>query len=231
MHQGPSTRPRVRWGLWDFAIAWGCGLIGSIVGATIVFGARKPLQLIVLLVAQNAAVIAYLVWVGRAKGVGTLFANFGFTVRLGDAAWFLVGVGLQLVSLIPTQLLVEAHGESAKQDVVRVADHAHGIEIPLIILGIAVLAPVTEELLFRGLLLRSLLRRVDPGMAVFASALIFGLIHVLGDPSVGTLYALPAIILLGLVSGIQAVRTGELSRSILLHMGFNTLTLVFLFAG
>ena len=102
VHQGPSTRPRVRWGLWDFAIAWGCGLVGSIVAATIVFGARKPLQLIVLLVAQNAAVIAYLVWVGRAKGVGSLFANFGFTVRLADAAWFLVGVGLQLVSLIPT---------------------------------------------------------------------------------------------------------------------------------
>ena len=67
-------------------------------------------------------------------------------------------------------------------------------------------------------------------MAVFVSALIFGLIHALGDPSVGTLIALPAIILLGLVSGIQAVRTGELSRSILLHMGFNTLTVVFLFA-
>ena len=40
----------------------------------------------------------------------------------------------------------------------------------------------------------------------------------------GTLIALPAIILLGIVSGYQAVRTGNLSRSILLHMGFNALS-------
>ena len=53
----------------------------------------------------------------------------------------------------------------------------------------------------------------------------------LGDPSIGTLYRVAGDHPAGLVSGIQAVRTGELSRSILLHMGFNTLTLVFLFAG
>ena len=35
--------------MWDFAIAWVCGLVGTLVGATVVFGARKPLQLVVLL--------------------------------------------------------------------------------------------------------------------------------------------------------------------------------------
>jgi len=215
--------------LWDFAIAYGCGLLGAIVALSFLVGVRKPLELIVVLFAQNAAIIAYLVWVGRHKGVGSLFANFGFVVRVTDFSWFFVGVGLQLVSFIPTALLVAAHGHTAKQDVVNTAKNAHGIEIPLILLGVAVLAPVTEELLFRGLLLRGLLRRMEPGMAVFLSALIFGLVHVFGDPSVGTLIALPVIILLGVVSGVQAVRTGELSRSILLHMGFNALTAVLLF--
>ena len=91
------------------------------------------------------------------------------------------------------------------------------------------LAPIAEELLFRGALLRSLLRKLSPDHAVFVSALVFGLVHVLGDPSVGTLIALPAIMLLGVVSGYQAVKTGDLSRPIMLHMGFNTLS-VFLFA-
>jgi len=27
--------------MWDFAIAWVCGLVGTLVGATVVFGARK----------------------------------------------------------------------------------------------------------------------------------------------------------------------------------------------
>jgi len=90
--------------------------------------------------------------------------------------------------------------------------------------------PLTEELLFRGTLLRSLLRKITPDAAVLVTAAIFGLVHVLGDPSVGTLIALPAIILLGVVSGVQAVKTGTLSRSILLHMGFNALSVVLLFA-
>ena len=92
------------------------------------------------------------------------------------------------------------------------------------------LAPITEELLFRGALLRALLRKTDPDRAVFIAATAFGLVHVLGDPSVGSLVALPAIILLGVVSGYQAVKTGTLSRSIMLHMGFNALSAVLLFA-
>ena len=114
----------------------------------------------------------------RAKGVGSLSADFGFVVRVTDIAWFFVGIGVQLVSLIPTQLLVEAHGEAAKQDVVKIADRAHGVGIVLIFLAVAVLAPVAEELLFRGLLLRCLLRRMEPGPAVFLSAVIFGVVHV-----------------------------------------------------
>ena len=47
----------------------------------------------------------------------------------------------------------------------------------------------------------------------------------------GTLIALPAIILLGVVSGYQAAKTGNLSRSILLHVGFNALSVVFLFTN
>ena len=81
-----------------------------------------------------------------------------------------------------------------------------------------------EELLFRGLLLRSLARRVTALQAVTISALVFALAHPLFDPSLGTLAVVPALFALGAVSGVVALRTGELSRSILLHVGFNLLT-------
>ena len=58
---------------------------------------------------------------------------------------------------------------------------------------------------------------------------MFGLAHLAGDPSVGTLIAFPVLVVLGLLSGYQAYATGRLSRSILLHMGFNALTVVLLF--
>jgi membrane protease YdiL (CAAX protease family) len=99
-----------------------------------------------------------------------------------------------------------------------------------VILAVAALAPIAEELLFRGALLRALQRKTTPGWAVFVSAVVFGLVHVIGDPSVGSLIALPVIVLLGLVCGYQAVVTGDLCRPIMLHMGFNALSAVLLFA-
>ena len=111
----------------------------------------------------------------------------------------------------------------------KIADKSHGVVIPLIVLGVAILAPVAEELLFRGVLLRALLRRTEPDRAVLVSALVFGLIHVIGDPSLGSIVALPVLVGLGIVLGYEAVRTGDISRSILLHVGFNTLTAVLLF--
>ena len=229
MQPDPTTRPRVRWGLWDVALAWVAGLVGALVASALVVDARRPVKLIVVLVGQNAAIIAYLFVIARQKGLGSLRRDFGFTARVADIPWFFIGVGLQLFSLIPTSILIAVHGTDAKQDVVKIADRAHGIEIPLIILGVAVLAPVTEELLYRGVLLRGLLRRMDAPRAVLLSALIFGLVHAVGDPSLGTLIAIPSIMLLGVVSGYQAAQTGDLSRSIMLHMGFNALTAALLF--
>jgi hypothetical protein len=232
----PGGRPRITWGIGDAIAAWFAGLVVSVIAGAAVTGEPKPTQLLVLLAVQDGTVIAWLAAAARRKGAGSLRADFGFTFLpeeggvATDAGWVLAGIGLQLASLIPISLLVSVHGEDAKQDVVNIADRAHGIQVPLIILAVAVLAPVTEELLFRGALLRSLQRRMTPDWAVFVSALVFGLVHLVGDPSIGSLIAFPAIMLLGLVSGYQAVRTGDLSRSIMLHIGFNALSAVLLFA-
>jgi membrane protease YdiL (CAAX protease family) len=232
----PRARPAVTWGIGDVIAAWAAGFLASLVAAAFVIDARRPVQLLVLLVTQDGAMIAWLAMVARRKGVGSLAADFGFRLVPSEGSplavipWFFAGVGLQLVALIPVQLLIQIHGETAKQDVVKVADRSSGIEVPLVILAVAVLAPVAEELLFRGALLRELLRKTTPGWAVFVSAVVFGLVHVIGDPSVGSLIALPVIVLLGLVCGYQAVRTGDLCRPIMLHMGFNSLSAVLLFA-
>jgi membrane protease YdiL (CAAX protease family) len=198
---------------------------------------NRPNTLIVLICAQNLAIIAWLAAVARRKGTGTLRSDFGLELRrpvgawVSDLPWFFIGIGLQLLAALPINWLEDVYGHTAKQDVVKTADHATGWQVPVLVLAIVLLAPLTEELLFRGTLLRSLLRKVDPAMAVFVAAVVFGLVHALGDPSIGTVIALPAIILLGVVSGYQAVSTGSLSRSVLLHVGFNALSVVFLFTN
>lgn len=214
------------------------GLLVSVVAGAIFVNPdnpNSPTTLLVLLASQNFSIIAWLAMVARRKGSGSLRVDFGLTFRparggwFDDIPWFFIGIGLQLAVLLPIGLLDSIYGHRAQQAVVHTADQALGWQVPLIILSIVVLAPVTEELLFRGVLLRSLLRKTTPDRAVFITAVIFGLVHVIGDPSIGSLVALPAIILLGVVSGYQAVKTGNLSRSMLLHMGFNALSAVLLF--
>jgi membrane protease YdiL (CAAX protease family) len=67
---------------------------------------------------------------------------------------------------------------------------------------------------------------MTPAWAIFVAAIAFAAVHPLGDPAIGSLIAVPAILGLGLVSGYLAVKTQDLSRSILLHAGFNLLTVI-----
>jgi membrane protease YdiL (CAAX protease family) len=234
----PGARRQIRWGVGDAILAFAVGLVVSLIAAAFVLDPdhpNDPTTLVVLICSQNFAIVAWLTLVARRKGTGSLRTDFGLTLRRPPAAWFadlpffFLGIGIQIAALIPIGLLESLYGHTAKQDVVKTAQEGRGWQIPVLALAIVVLAPLTEELLFRGTLLRSLLRKISPEHAVFVSAVAFGLVHVAGDPSVGSLIALPAIIVLGVVSGYQAAKTGTLSRSILLHTGFNALSAVLLF--
>ena len=228
----PGERPRITWGIGDVVAAWFAGIVVSLVAGSFVGpGTTTPVELSFLLVAQDGTMIAWLAFVAGRKGLGSLEADFGLRlVQRGktwtnNLQWYFTGVGLQLVWIPALVLLQEVHGDVARQEAVRIAARSTGLGIPLIFLAVGILAPVAEELLYRGALLRSLLRKTTPGWAVFVSAAVFALVH-FGDPSIGTVMAFPAILSLGLVSGYQATKTGDLSNSIMLHMGFNTLSLI-----
>ncbi len=83
----------------------------------------------------------------------------------------------------------------------------------------AVVAPVAEEVFFRGFLYAGLRGRWGLGWGLAVSALIFGLAHLM--PGV-----LVPIALLGVVLAWLYEVTGSLWPSILLHMAINGLALV-----
>jgi len=233
----PAPAVALRWGLPDALIAWVAGFVCAllaIVPIAIMAASRAQVPdsgiptdlevpaLILGLVAQNLGIIGTLALIARTKGRGSLRADFGLSVRSRDLAWVAAGLGFSLVAgwmLLPITELADLSGSS--QEVVRQFENANGIEVPLFALGVVLLAPLAEELLFRGALLRGLVRRTTPARAVFLSALIFALVHVIGDPD--TYYYVPAFLLLGLVSGWRAMKTGNLSQSVMLHVGFNLL--------
>jgi CAAX protease family protein len=75
---------------------------------------------------------------------------------------------------------------------------------------IGVVAPLTEEPLFRGLMLRGLLRRHGPWPAIGATAVLFALMHL--NP-----WQAPAAVGLGLLFGWWTLRTGSLVPALLGH--------------
>lgn len=83
----------------------------------------------------------------------------------------------------------------------------------------AVGAPILEELVFRGLVLGALRRRIGDAGAVVASGVLFGLLHLSEPAAVGPL------VLLGLGLGWLRVRSGSLAPAVALHMGNNGLAL------
>ena len=138
-------------------------------------------------------------------------------LRVDIRDWWAVfaGLGLFVVGSLMILPLVDLANES--QQVVQDLEQASGAKL-------AVIAPICEELLFRGLLLRALRRRLEPVPAVAIQALVFALAHPLLSPTVGDLAVVPALFLLGLASGVAATRKGDLSASILMHIGFNLVT-------
>jgi len=91
----------------------------------------------------------------------------------------------------------------------------------LLWLGAALVAPLSEELFFRGLI-QTFLRQATgrPWAAVVLAALVFGIAH---NPQP---HAVPTITVLGLILGVSYERTGSLVAPMTLHVLFNLKTLV-----
>ncbi|MGQ0825207.1 MAG: lysostaphin resistance A-like protein [Actinomycetota bacterium] len=179
-------------------------------------------------VGQFGAYAVALVAISRRRGSGSLRRDCGLELRARD--WWCVpaGAGLLIVAgavLYPLTRLVDD-----EQAVVEDIRDAPGAEVAVLVVIAVLLAPVFEELVFRGLLLRALLGRVDTGAAIALCAGIFAVLHVLLDLSLGTVVRLPALAAVGAVTATLVVRSGSLSPAILFHLGFNSCSVIAILA-
>jgi membrane protease YdiL (CAAX protease family) len=234
----PATTPaRIAWGVPDAVLCWLAGYFGAFVVSLPLYvghgGADLDSKLVfgVVLPAQQLAVVLAVLYVSRLKGQKSLAGDFGFRIRLRDAKALVVGATLEVgltVTLYPI-LRLDPHAKN-QQLLTDLSTHRDAATVVLFVVGAVILAPLVEELLFRGVLLRSLLRKVTPATAVLVSAIVFALVHLAGDPN--TLPFLPALTGLGVALALVALRTGDLSASIFIHAGFNlTTTVLFLASG
>ena len=91
---------------------------------------------------------------------------------------------------------------------------------PIGILVLCIIAPIAEEYLFRGLMMRKMLKwNISPWYAIIASSIMFGLIHL--NPA-----QIPGPIILGIVMAWMCYRTKSLIPGIIIHITNNTLCLI-----
>ena len=117
-----------------------------------------------------------------------------------------------LVSTGLTALLEGLTGASAANAVEEIVT---GSDLWATLLFAVILAPLTEELLFRRLIAERL-RPYGDKTALLLSAALFALMH-------ASLYQFVYAFLLGLVLGYAYLRTGRLRASLGIHMGLNFL--------
>jgi membrane protease YdiL (CAAX protease family) len=106
-------------------------------------------------------------------------------------------------------------GEPEQEDI---AD-AFG-SLPFQILLIAIAAPISEEVFFRGMLFGGLRRRMPRLLAAAVSGLVFGALHALTGIS-----AVPPLIAFGFILALLYEKTGSIVPGILLHALNNSVAL------
>jgi len=151
---------------------------------------------------------------GRGATVRQALSQLGLRrFRPGAVKWMLAAIGAYLLFAIAYTALF---GEPHQKDIAETFG-----TVPVQILLIAIAAPVSEEVCFRGFLFGGLRERLPRLAAALISGLIFGGLHATTGVS-----AVPPLIFFGFVLALLYEKTGSIWPGILLHMLNNSVALL-----
>lgn len=166
------------------------------------------------------------------QGTKHFFHDLGVRFRLIDLIGIAIGIGGQiLVALLYAPFQHDIHNFNAPSQ--RLTGGSHGGGFVVIALATVILAPAMEELFFRGLLLKALVRLFTPlgappgatarvvgvVLAVIADGLLFGLAH-------GEWIQLAGLAVFGMVLAAVSYRTGRLGMNMVAHASFNLVAII-----
>ena len=167
-------------------------------------------------IAAAAAGLAVLpVLLLRRRGAGDLAALR--RPSADDAIWGLGGMVAAWLAVYAYALIVEVIGVEALEPVSAISESSlydHVSVIVLVGISAVLIAPLAEELFFRGFLLGGLSRAWSPAPALVLSSALFSALHF----DVGSLIP---FMLAGLLFGALYVRTGGVTAPVIAHFGFN----------
>ena len=166
----------------------------------------------------------------RTQGTRNFFRDLGVRFRLIDLVGIAIGVGGQILVAImyaPFQHDIKNFNGPSQ----RLTGASHGAGFVVIAIATVLLAPAMEELFFRGLLLKALVRlftklgavggarAAGVILAVIVDGLLFGLAH-------GEWIQLAGLATFGAILAAVSYRTGRLGMNMVAHASFNLVAII-----
>ena len=142
------------------------------------------------------------------------------SIIYGIKGWLTIVPFVLLISLIMNTLIDNQNGSNPLLEIV--LNNKNFLSFILLFVTTTLLAPLFEEIIFRGVLLPTLSKDFGKISGIIVSAFIFALAHL-------SLGEMPPLFVLGIGLGITRIASGSLFSSVVMHSLWNGLTFLNLF--
>ena len=213
-------------------------LLASLVGGRLLIDALSRFEWPLLVYVAILTSIGYgpsLVWcwyVSRRWGSRRLGADVGLRFRWSDAGWGPVIWIAALVTQIAVAALIIVLDVPLTSNTERISDiDADRAYVIALAVTAVVAAPLVEEMVFRGVVMRGLRARLGAMATVFLQAVFFGAAHfdpVRGTGNIGLVMVLSSV---GAAFGLGAYLLRRIGPTIVAHAIFNGVVLIIVLTG
>lgn len=180
---------------------------------------------VILLLIQQMLQVAWPLIVSAWKGLGIRsdwrFQFKPIDVIYGMGLWLAVFISASLAGEIMARIVGLGDTDEASNTQI-LTDNEGSWWVLGVVFCVVIGAPLVEELLFRGLVLRAFEKSFGPVVGIVVSTAIFTVLHVVAGATWDETFVLWASIgMVGLVLAIGVVKIGRLGPAIIAHVLFN----------
>ena len=222
------------WSYVDFVLVVLGGILGAFVAAVVTVEVDSDdLVVMISIVGQFLGHLLVIWLLARDRDPSDL----GFSVLGRDLLYLPLGALGQVVLAIlfnPLARRLLPESDSA-QEIGDVIGSVESTAVLVTIIAVTLLvAPVVEELMFRGVLVKAM-GNSRPWTIMVVTALVFASRHLVGlDPETfieAAAVVLPKLFIVGVALAWVTLRTGRLGPAIMLHSGFNLVAAIAILAA
>lgn len=165
-------------------------------------------------------------WCCRKWGTGSMVRDIGLRARWIDIPIGIAGGVTLVIGLFVYSIVSHVIGLPNGSNLTDVAKEGRSVAVfVFLIVTAGLIAPIVEEMVFRGVIQRGIASKVTPWAAVGLQAVVFGMAHVTPSEGWGNVNLILGLALTGLGLGAITRSTGRLATSMIAHATFNLIEL------